>query len=296
MRNIRASGRDVVLPPLAFLGQQVLIMTPWSLPFWLAGLLFYLVSREAKAYRAFGWAFLITIGFFLLAHGKNYYAAPAYPIVLAAGGVACELFLRTRRFESSAVGALRPSLEAACFLWLLLGIVPLLPVALPVLPVDAYLRYQKHLPFAVPRSEHGHMGAALPQHYADEFGWPEMAAAVARVYHSLPKEEQRKTAIFADNYGEAGAIDFFGAQYGLPKAICPHQNYFVWGPREYTGEIMILVGSASIDEARKFFDSVEPAAELNNAYAIPNENRTILLGRKLKPGLQQLWPNLKKWN
>jgi hypothetical protein len=296
MRNIRASGRDVVLPPLAFLGQQVLIMTPWSLPFWLAGLLFYLVSREAKAYRAFGWAFLTTIGFFLLAHGKNYYAAPAYPIVLAAGGVACELLLRTRRFESSVVGALRPSLEAACFLWLLLGIVPLLPVTLPVLPVDAYLRYQKHLPFAVPRSEHGHMGAALPQHYADEFGWPEMAAAVGRVYHSLPKEEQRKTAIFADNYGEAGAIDFFGAQYGLPKAICPHQNYFVWGPREYTGEIMILVGSASIDEAREFFDSVEPAAELNNAYAIPNENRTILLGRKLKPGLQQLWPNLKKWN
>jgi Dolichyl-phosphate-mannose-protein mannosyltransferase len=296
MRNIRASGRDVVLPPLAFLGQQVLIMTPWSLPFWLAGLLLYLVSREAKAYRAFGWAFLITIGFFLLAHGKNYYAAPAYPIVLAAGGLACELFLRTRRFESSAVAVLRPSLQAACFLWLLLGIAPLLPVTLPVLPVDAYLRYQKHLPFAVPRSEHGHMGAALPQHYADEFGWPEMAAAVARVYHSLPEEQQRKTAIFADNYGEAGAIDFFGAQYGLPKAICPHQNYFVWGPREYTGEIMILVGSASIDEAREFFDSVEPVAELNNAYAIPNENRTILLGRKLKPGLQQLWPNLKKWN
>src|SRR3984893_2084401 len=103
MRNIRASGRDVVLPPLAFLGQQVLLMTPFSLPFWLAGLLFYFVAREARAYRAFGWAFVITIGFFLLAHGKNYYSAPAYPIVLAAGGVAWERLLRTRRFESRAV-------------------------------------------------------------------------------------------------------------------------------------------------------------------------------------------------
>jgi hypothetical protein len=294
MRNIRASGRDVVLPPLAFLGQQALIMTPLSLPFWLAGLVFYLFSREAKAYRAFGWAFLITIGFFLLAHGKNYYSAPAYPIVLAAGGLACDLFLRTRRFESRAV--LRASLEAACFLWLILGILPLMPVTLPVLPVDTYLRYQEHLPFEVPRSEHGHMGAALPQHYADEFGWPEMVAAVARVYHSLPEEQQRKTAILTDNYGEAGAIDFFGTQYALPKAICPHQNYFVWGPREYTGEIMILVGSARIDEAREFFNSVEPVAELDNPYAIPHENRPILLGRGLKPSLQQLWPQLKKWD
>jgi Dolichyl-phosphate-mannose-protein mannosyltransferase len=294
MRNIRASGRDVVLPPLAFLGQQVLLMTPFSLPFWLAGLRFYFVAREAKAYRAFGWAFVITIGFFLLAHGKNYYSAPAYPIVLAAGGVACELFLRKQRFESRAV--LRQSLEVACVLWLILGIVPLMPVTLPLLPVDTYLRYQEHLPFEVPRSERGHMGAALPQHYADEFGWAEMVAAVARVYHSLPEEQRRKTAILTDNYGEAGAIDFFGAQYGLPKAICPHQNYFVWGPREYTGEIMILVGSARIDEAREFFDSVEPVAELDNPYAIPSENRPILLGRGLKASLKQLWPQLKKWN
>jgi hypothetical protein len=294
MRNIRASGRDIVLPPLAFLGQQVLIMTPLSLPFWLAGLLFYLFSRYAKPYRAYGWAFLITIGFFLLAHGKNYYSAPSYPIVLAAGGVAAEILLRARRFEPRPV--LQKSLQAACFLWLLLGIGPMLPVTLPVLPVDAYLRYQELLPFEVPRSERGHILAALPQHYADEFGWPEMVAAVARVYHSLPEEEQHKTAILTDNYGEAGAIDLFGAQYDLPKAICAHQSYFLWGPRGYTGEIMILVGSAHIEEARQFFKSVEPMADLDDPYAIPNENRPILLGRELKPSLQELWPRLKKWN
>ena len=294
MRNIRASGRDVVLTPAAFLWQQVLLMNPPSLPFWLAGLFFYLFSRESKSYRAFGWAFLIAIGFFLLAHGKNYYSAPAYPMVLAAGGVAAELLLRARRFEVHS--GWRASLQAGCFVWLIAGIAPLLPVTLPVLPVDAYLRYQEHLPFAIPRSEHSHMGAALPQHYADEFGWPEMVAAVARVYHSLPEVEQRKTAIFADNYGEAGAIDLLGAQYGLPKAICPHQSYFLWGPRQYTSEIMILVGSASIDEAREYLESVEPVANLDNPYAIPNENRSILLGRGLKVNLQQAWPQLKKWN
>jgi hypothetical protein len=88
----------------------------------------------------------------------------------------------------------------------------------------------------------------------------------------------------------------FGAQYGLPKAICPHQSYFLWGPRQYTGEIMILVGSGSIDEAREYLESVEPVANLDNPYAIPNENRPILLGRGLKVNLQQAWPQLKKWN
>ncbi len=294
MHNIRASGRDVILSPAVFIGQQILIMSPASLPFWLAGLLFYFFSRSAKLYRAFGWAFLITIGFFLLAHGKNYYSAPAYPIVLAAGGVVAELFLGATRIDAHP--RLRVTLQAGAFVWLVTGILPLLPVTLPVLPVDTYLRYQAHLPFEVPRSEHKHMGAALPQHYADEFGWPEMVAEVARVYKSLPEAERANTAIYANNYGEAGAIDFFGTQYGLPKAICPHQSYYLWGPRDYSGQVMILIGSANAEDAKPFFESVESAATVDNSYALPSENRPILLCRGLKTPLRDLWPRLKDWD
>ena len=294
MRNIRESGRDVVLSPAAFIGQQILITTPLSLPFWLGGLFYYLFSRDAKPYRAFGWAFLVTIAFFLLAHGKNYYSAPAYPIVLAAGAVLAERLLSAPRMATRP--RLRIVLEAGAFVWLILAVAPILPVVIPVLPVDAYLRYQAHLPFEVPRSEHGHEGAALPQHYADEFGWPEMVAAVARVYASLPEADRARTAIYTQNYGQAGAIDFFGPQYGLPKAICAHQTYSLWGPRNYHGEIMILVGSRRIEDARKFFDSVEPAATLDNPYALFYEKRTILLARGLKTDLQTLWPQLKHWD
>ena len=294
MRNIRASGRDVILPPGAFLWQQVLLMTPLSLPFWLGGLGFYFFARDAKAYRALGWAFAITIAFFFVAHGKNYYSAPVYPIVLAAGGVLAERLLATSSFDARP--RLKLTLQSAAFLWLIVAIAPLLPVTLPLLPVETYLRYQEHLPFEVPRSEHGHMGTALPQHYADEFGWPEMVAQVARVYASLPEGDRAKTAILADNYGEAGAIDFFGSRYGLPKAICPHQNYFLWGPRNYTGEVIILVGSAHIEDAKPFFQSVEKVAQVNNPYAISHENRPILLAHGLKTSLQELWPKLKKWD
>lgn len=293
MHNIRVSGKDVVLSPVAFFAQQILLMSPLNFPFWFGGLLFYFFSDETKRYRVFGWAFVITIVFFLLAHGKNYYTAPAYPMVLAAGGAAVE------RFFAGSFLTVRPALRAilkpVSILWILAGMLGLLPVALPVLPVDAYLCYQEHLPFAVPRSERSHMGAALPQYYADEFGWEEMVAAVARVYNALPSEERAKTAIFANNYGQAGAIDFLGPKYGLPKAICPHQSYFLWGPREYTGEIIIVIGSDGTND-RRFFRSVEVAATLSNHYALSYETRPIHLCRGLNENLQTLWPRLKNWH
>src|ERR1700692_4968361 len=111
------------------------------------------------------------------------------------------------------------SFGIAVFAWLFIGIVLLLPVVLPVLPIEAYIRYQAHLPFGVPKSEHNQDSAILPQHYADEFGWEDMVARVANVYHSLTPEEQSRTAIFASNYGEAGAVDFFGSRYGFTKEI-----------------------------------------------------------------------------
>src|SRR5215471_20714250 len=121
-----------------------------------------------------------------------------------------------------------------------------------------------------------------------------MVASVAQVYHSLTPEEQAKTAIFCDNYGEAGAIDFFGPQHGLPKAISGHQNYFLWGPRNYTGEIMIVVGAPESD-VRDKFASVVAAATVNVPYAYAYETLPILLCRGLKGNLQTLWPRVKNW-
>jgi hypothetical protein len=292
MHNIRSSGKDVVLSPLSFVGQQILVMGPVSFPFWFAGLLFYLLSRNAKPFRAFGWAFVITVAFFLMAHGKNYYSAPVYAIVLAGGAAAAERLLAAPLFDGRP--RLRAALKPLAFAWLIVGVLLILPAFLPVLPVDSYLKFQEHLPFAIPRAEHSHMGAALPQYYADEFNWQEMVEAVARVYHSLTPEEQAKTAIFTDNYGEAAAIDFFGAKYGLPKAISGHQNYFLWGPRDYTGEIVIRVGAA-IENVRSGYESVAVAATIENPYALYYETRPILLCRGRKENYQTHWSSVKKW-
>ena len=291
MHNIRVTGKDINLPPGKYLRQQILMMNPFTFPFWLAGLFFLFFTSQGK-YRALGWAFLITIALFLFTHGKDYYSAPAYTMLLAAGAVPTERLVASARL--SALSKLRLGLRIACFLWLVIGIVPLLPLVLPVLPIDTFLRYQSHLPFEVPKTEKSFVGAALPQYYADEFNWPEMVAKVSDVYHSLSPEEQAKTAIFCDNYGEAAAVDFFGGRYGLPKAISGHQSYFFWGPRNYTGEIVIVVGQNEKD-LRNEFESVTVAATQSNPYAFWYETQPILLCRGLKWNLQTGWQRVKHW-
>ena len=288
MHNIRVTGKDVILSPGAYFAQQFLMMNPLSFPFWFFGLLFYFFAHEAKPYRAFGWTFVITICFFFATHGKDYYSAPAYGLVLAAGGVATERVLQARSEK------LRHVLKPLSFAWLLIAIVLILPLVLPVLPLEAFVRYQSHLPFKPAKSERSFEGAVLPQYYADELPWQNLVAAVARVYHSLTPEEQKKTAIFCDNYGQAAAIDVFGSQYGLPKAISGHQTYFLWGPRNYTGEIVIVVGQGPPDE-HKDFDSIQIAATQHTPYAFWYENQPILLGRGLKWNLKDGWARVKYW-
>jgi hypothetical protein len=263
------------------------MLNPVSFPFWFGGLLFYFLSRDAKKYRVFGWAFVITILFFMITHGKDYYSAAAYVMLFPAGALATETLLAARP-------KLQTILRPACFVWLMLGVLPLLPLFLPVLPIETFLRYQSRLPFEVPKTERSFIGETLPQYYADEFPWPGLVEAVARVYYSLPPEEQQRAAIYGNNYGQAAAVDFFGPQYGLPKAISGHQNYFLWGPRHYTGDIMILLGELE-HEARDDFDSVTVAATLNNPYAYRYENRPVLLCRGLKWNLQTEWSRVKKW-
>ncbi len=287
MHNIRVTGKDVVLSPGAYLVQQLLMMNPLSFPFWFGGLLFYF-SRDGKPCRAFGWAFLFVIAFFLATHGKDYYSAPAYGLVLAAGGVTTERVLSARQPR------LRAILQPVSLAWLLIAIALVLPLVLPVLPLDKFLAYQSHLPFKPAKSERSFEGAVLPQYYADELPWENLTAAVARVYQSLTPEEQQKTAIFCDNYGQAAAIDFFGPKYGLPKAISGHQNYFLWGPRNYTGEIVIVVGQGPPNE-HKDFDSIRIAATQHTPYAFWYENQPILLGRGLQWNLRDGWERVKYW-
>ena len=276
--------KNEALSPLRFLGEQILFMQPMALPIWLGGLGWYLFAAEGKRYRFFGWASLFVVGTFIVLHGKSYYAAPLYPILAAAGGVAFEQFTAAPTWRW-----LRPCYPA---LLILSGIFTV-PYGVPLLPVDAFIKYSQSLPYARwVKTEHDST-SALPQTYADMFGWENMTGTIARVYYNLPKTEQANCAILAGNYGEAGAIDYYGPRLGLPRAISGHNNYFLWGPRSYSGECVILFGERA-EENKKFFGEAELVATISDPLAMPSEqNVPVYLCRKPQAPLATLWPRFK---
>jgi hypothetical protein len=168
-------------------------------------------------------------------------------------------------------------------------------MAMPLLPADSYLRYARALDIGAPRLENRATNA-MPQHFADRFGWPEMAKTVADVYNALPPEEREKTAIFANDFGQGGAIDFYGPRLGLPQAIGNHQNYWYWGPRGYTGESVIVLGDRR-EQLDRLFEVVVPKARVEHPLAMKQEQFTVFLCQRPKGWtLSEVWPRLKKWD
>lgn len=163
-----------------------------------------------------------------------------------------------------------------------------------MLPVPDYIRYTQAIHLQQPRIENARLGP-LPQLFADQFGWDEMAQTVARAYNNLPPDVRAKTAIFGQSYGQAGAIDFFGPKYGLPKAISGHQNYFLWGPRGYTGESMIVMGDRR-SRLEELFQSVEKVGTVYHPYSMPYQRFDVFYCRGLKQPLSELWPQIKIWD
>ncbi len=283
--NIRRSGRNVGLTPLSFFGEETLAMLPLSAPIWIAGLWHLFFRPQGRPFRALGWAWLITAGLILALSPRTYYLFPAFPLLFAAGSVAWERWLAAPRAQW-----VKPVYGT---LMLLMGAL-LAPTMIPLLPPATYIRYAAATHLQQPRLETHKLGP-LPQLFADQFGWEELTATVAGVYNRLPPDVRAKTAIFGYNYGSAGAIDLFGPKYGLPPAISGHQSYFLWGPRGYTGESMIVI-DGRIDDLERRFDRVQKVAHIDHPYSMPYQHGDVFYCQGIKTPLAELWPQVKIWD
>ena len=280
MQNIRQTHRDVVRGPIAFVLDQAQIVNPILFPLWLGGLIWLLLGR----YRLLAIIYVVLLATFIALRGKNYYLAPIYPLLFAAGAIG---------FEE--ITAARGKWSRAAYALLLVGsTIVLASTVSPILSPEHAIAYQKKLGFEPPKAENQRTGP-LPQYFADEFGWEDMARETARVYKSLSPEEQTRTAIFANSYGQAGAIDFFGPRLGLPKSICNHQSYWLWGPRDYDGSIVVVLGSDGNGD-REHFQSVEAVGRVEHPYSRRDEHFDIFLCRGLTGDLHQFWPRMKNYH
>jgi len=296
IHNIRANGRDVVLGPMPFFFQQTLLLNPLTAPIWLSGLFALLFTARLRPYRVLAWCYLVCYAVFYTLHGKSYYLAPVYPMLLAAGAVLIESLIDgIKGIESIRPRRHRQWLKPVIALVLLANGAYLVPITVPVLTPDGFLAYAKHLPFKLPVMEHSHTRAALPQWYADQFGWKEIVDEAALAWYSIPASERSDCGIFAQDYGQAGAIDFFGRGDGLPPALSGHQTWFLWGPRGYSGNCMIV-----LDDTREvlegFWEQVDyVGASVDNPYALEKQIDVFICKGKKFASLEQLWPQLKRW-
>jgi hypothetical protein len=281
MRNA-TEYKNLSLSPIAFLSQLVIGLNPFTLPLWLCGLLYLLLSKKMKEYRFLGWALIVFILVYLFQNSKFYYILPVFPFLLSSGAVAIEQF--SQRFSTSwpkwAIGST-----------MIISGTLLMPLAVPVLPVRQFVSYAKTLGlWNLIRMEKGE-GDTLPLHFVYRFGWEELVDSVGRAYDALPQNEKSKCAILASWYGIAGAIDHFGPRHSLPNAICPRNSYWMWGTHHYSGEVVLSVGYNRYF-LEKFFDSVERVAIFKNPYAYDAE---IYLCKKPKSTLDQMWPWFKRF-
>jgi hypothetical protein len=231
------------------------------------------------------WSYLVCFTVFFVLHGKNYYLAPIYPMLLAAGAVTIE-----NAFERPRLSWMKPAIVVV----VIAAGAHLAPVVVPVLSPERFIAYMKYLP-KLPVMEHGHERAVLPQWYADQFGWEEIVAETAQAWNRLSPEERSDCGIFAQDYGQAGAIDFLGRRYGLPPALSGHQTYFLWGPRGYSGNCLIVLDDHK-ETLEKLWDNVEfVGTSADNPYAL-EKKIDVFICRGPKFGtLGQLWPRLKHW-
>jgi 4-amino-4-deoxy-L-arabinose transferase-like glycosyltransferase len=285
--NIRRSGRDVALSPISFLGQETLAMLPLSLPIWLAGLWYLFIDKEGSRFRVLGWAWLLTAAIIMALSPRIYYLFPAYPILFAAGSVAWERWLSGARSQW-----IRPVYVS---LMVLLAAM-IAPTVIPLLSPEAYIHYAQATHLEQPRIENHSLGP-LPQLFADQFGWEEMAAAVAGAYNNLAPDVRSRTAVFGQNYGQAGAIELFGPKYGIPKGnvISAHQSYYLWGPHDYTGESMLIMDDRP-ERLAELFTTFRKVAHVSHPYSMPYQHFDVYYCEGMKQPLSTLWPQIKRWD
>ena len=262
-RDIRIGRTD------GFLWKQLFVpASPLTIPLWIAGLVWLIRRPEGSRWRALGWAFVVAIALFAASRARDYYSAPLYPVLLAAGAVqftAWPRWVRRAQWTGIVVG-------------IAIGIVLVLPVA----PVNSALF---------------RLAAKISGDSGEEIGWPELTAAVAKVRDELPEADRSHLGVFAGNYGEAGALVLYGPAFGLPPVMSRVNSFWFRGYPEPPPETLIVlgVGDAFVHD---HFQVCETKTTFHSPFGIDNEENG---GRiRVCQGMREPWPafwrKVKVWS
>ncbi len=286
LRSVQHSDKDIKLGPLPLFTTQLFMLGPLQSLVWLTGLAWLQASRQARPYRFAGLSYVLFLALMMLLHAKDYYLAPAYPVLFAAGSVAIIAWAAQHRARRAAIWTYAALLVA--------GTAVMLPYAVPVLSPQKFLAYENRIGFH-PADMETHDPTPLPQFYADRFGWTELLDKVSAIYQDLPPDERARTGIYVSNYGEASDLNLYGPRLGLPVAISGHQTYWLWGPHGYSGDSMILVTQSSPAQLEDYYRSCTLMAVRTEPLAMPWERGPIYLCHGAKLPYTQYWDRRKAY-
>lgn len=215
-----------------FLMGQIMMFFPVFIV-WILGLIYTAFIRPGRPYRAFAWIYATVILLLILLRGKHYYTIGLYSTLFVFGGLFVETYLKKK-------------LAWLKYFILVFALVTsgfLIPISLPVLKPEAFIEFYRDTPIdGSHRWEDGEY-YELPQDYADMIGWEELSGIVGKAYLSLSPEQRSRCSIFADNYGEAASVNFYGNRYGLPPVISYNDSYIFWAPDSIQAEYLIKIGT-----------------------------------------------------
>ena len=265
-------ARDIRQGRTAYFLPQQFTLVGFRFPLALAGLFFCLVSPAGKRFRMIGWMYVVTLLLFIVAKGRWYYMGPAYPMLYAAGTVWGEQWL------ASLQRARATTIRRVVWLVLVVEIIQTIAFWMPVAPLN---------------SRWWTISNAVQGDFREEIGWPELVQEVARIRASLSPEERAHLGIIGTNYGEAGAINLYGSQYGLPRAISGVNSFWQRGYGDPPPQTVIIIGLSRkyMDES---FQSCRLAGHTWNQYNIKNEETVDHPDIYVCGPPQQGWPEFWK--
>ncbi|TLP82111.1 ArnT family glycosyltransferase [Maribacter sp. ACAM166] len=247
---------------------------PFTLIISLFGLGALIIDKNLNKYRAVGIAAIIIFCTMWLLNSKAYYVFAIYPVLFASGAVKIESLLSKKPIwvYVIAIVTLVPSIY-------------FIPELTPILPIEKYVKYAQF------EEENGRI--ELTGDYADMFGWEEQVKLVDSVYQSLNPIEKNNYVLWAENYGEAGALKILGKKYNLPNPISRHGSFWTWGYGTKEALVWISIGNekASVEHV---FKEVELIKIITHKYAIGEENGIPLyICRKPKIDIENWWKDYK---
>ncbi|MCA1899816.1 MAG: glycosyltransferase family 39 protein [Chloroflexi bacterium] len=248
-----------------------------AIPLWIAGLYFYFFREDGKRYRMLGWMFIVVFLLYLIGQGRSYYQAPAYPMLIAAGAVVWQGWLEKKSERGARSAARGTWIAVAC------GAVFAGMLTLPIAPINSFVF---------------NMVGEIHDVFTEQIGWDEMIKEVGDIYAALPDEEKARVGILTGENDEAAALNIYGGQYGLPKAISGSNTFWLRGYGNPLPEILIVVGFERqyID---MFLDQCAVEGTTVNSYGVDNDLADppeIYLCRKVRYPWNQIWEKMKHYS